>query len=273
MHEKGRFVELRRFFFLFRAEKRQGKDVPPCYNADMKGIFLLDTLMDALMIAMAFRLLGRSVRPVRLLAAALLGAAAAAGARQISLSGGGMILLWLATAFAMMAAAGGRKSLCRPIESTAALLASAGLLGGTVLALERAAGPLGLLLGTLAAAALAAAAFRKRRTAQNHVKVRILYRGHWIGFQALVDSGNGLRDYLTGRPVIVLPEAQRDSIGEAAFRPIFANTAGGRQMMWCFTPDQTQFFSDGKWRKVEAALAFSPGLGGDDPALFPTALL
>ena len=247
----------------------------PCYNADMKGIFLLDTLMDALMTAIALRLIGRRTRPGRILAAALFGAFVAACARQFSLSGGGLVFLWLAAAFAMMVVAGGCESLHRPIGSVAALLASAGLLGGTVLALSGAAGSLrgGLLLGAAAAPLIAAIIVRKRRKAQDQVRVRILHRGQWTAFEALVDSGNGLRDYLTGRPVIVLPEARRAFAKEAAFRPIFANTAGGRQMMWCFTPEQTQVFSDGRWRIVEAALAFSPGLGEKAPALFPAALL
>lgn len=231
--------------------------------------------MDALMTAMALRLLGRSIRPGRVLLAALLGALAAAGARKFSLSGGILVFLWPAAAFVMMLAAGGRESLRRPIAGISALLASAGLLGGTVLALSGAAGSLkgGLLMGAAAAPVIAAITARRRRTAQNEVRVRVLHRGEWTTFEALVDSGNGLRDYLTGSPVIVLPEAHRAFAKEAAFRPIFANTAGGRQMMWCFTPEQIQFFSDGRWRIVKAALAFSPGLGEKDPALFPAALL
>ncbi len=235
----------------------------------------MDALMDALMTAMALRMLGRTIRPGRVLLAACIGAFAAAGSRMLSLSGGGLIILWLAVAFAMMIAAGGRESLYRPMSSTAALFASAGLLGGTVLALSGAAGSLkgGFLLGAAAAPVMIAVTLRRRRAAGNQVHVRIVHHGKRTDFSALVDSGNGLRDYLTGRPVIVLPEASRAAVGEAAFRPIFANTAGGRQMMWCFTPDQIYFFSDGRWRMVKAALAFSPGLGEKDPALFPAVLL
>ncbi len=55
----------------------------------------------------------------------------------------------------------------------------------------------------------------------------------------MLDSGNTLRDYLTHLPVIVLPEEagrRRMGLSGAALRPIFADTAGGRQMMGVLTP-------------------------------------
>ena len=54
----------------------------------------------------------------------------------------------------------------------------------------------------------------------------------------MVDSGNCLRDYLTHRPVIVMPQARGYrlfGLENTPLRPIFADTAGGRQMM--LSPD------------------------------------
>jgi len=93
-------------------------------------------------------------------------------------------------------------------------------------------------------------------------------------FDAIIDSGNTLRDYLTHRSVIVLPDGAREALGlcGVALRPIFADTAGGRQMMDCFMPEETLLIIGGKTICVRAAAAFSPGLREDAPALVPSAL-
>ena len=160
------------------------------------------------------------------------------------------------------------------------LLGAAGLLGGTIQALSGATGSkaTGLLLGTLAIPLLSAAmirASRMRRDVQN-VRVRMTYKKRTARFSAVVDSGNCLRDYLTHRPVIVIPQACGNrlfGLEDTPLRPIFADTAGGRQMMFCLTPERT-ILCDGRneWA-VEAMLALSPGLGGNAPALLPASLL
>ena len=92
----------------------------------------------------------------------------------------------------------------------------------------------------------------------------------------MVDSGNCLRDYLTHRPVIVMPQARGNRLFHlegAPLRPIFADTAGGRQMMFCLMPKETILLDGKTERAVKAVLALSPGLGGNAPTLLPTSLL
>ena len=160
------------------------------------------------------------------------------------------------------------------------LLAAAGLLGGTVQALSGAAGSrtIGLWLGAAAAPLLSAATVRLRRMRQGatHVRVRMTCGGRTAAFTAMVDSGNCLRDYLTHRPVIVMPQARGYrlfGLENTPLRPIFADTAGGRQMMLCLTPEATILDNGQTKRAVEALLALSPGLGGNAPALLPVSLL
>ena len=107
------------------------------------------------------------------------------------------------------------------------------------------------------------------------VRIRISHGEYAAEMEALVDSGNCLRDYLTDRPVIVLPQAARTLLGLEAvpLRPIFADTAGGRQMMACFTPQSVIMIKEGRAVKVSACAAFSPGLSATAPALMPLSLM
>ena len=241
-------------------------------------IFLLDVLLDGAMLLLALRFAALPVRWKGVVIASLLGAGTAFAAK--GLPDAVRILLWMPTALGMMAIAGGRRAAQRPFRSAMLLLCAAGLLGGTILALGGALGSktAGLLLGTFAVFALAAAANRARRAGQaaSFLRVTLRYGGREICFDALVDSGNCLRDYLTQKPMIVAPEEgvrRRLGLEEKALRPIFADTAGGRQMMWCLTPDEIRITEGEKERMVCAMLALSPGLRGNAPALFPASLL
>lgn len=165
---------------------------------------------------------------------------------------------------------GGRvRTAIRPFRAAGLLLGAAGLLGGTIQALSGATGSkaTGLLLGTLAIPLLSAAmirASRMRRDVQT-VRVRMTYKKRTARFSAVVDSGNCLRDYLTHRPVIVIPQARGNrlfGLEDTPLRPIFADTAGGRQMMFCLTPERT-ILCDGRneWA-VEAMLGTFAGAWG-----------
>ncbi|MFR5786253.1 MAG: hypothetical protein ACLUHE_03325 [Christensenellales bacterium] len=92
-----------------------------------------------------------------------------------------------------------------------------------------------------------------------------MQKANGTAFTAVVDSGNCLRDYLTHRPVIVMPQARGYrlfGLENTPLRPIFADTAGGRQMMLCLTPEANHpLTTDETERAVEALLALSPGLG------------
>ena len=221
----------------------------------------------------------RNGRPVLIAVSTNDALAGAAAARLCAgLAKGLRAALWLPIAAGMMRIAAGRAE--KPLRAAGLLLAAAGLLGGTVQALSGAAGSrtIGLWLGAAAAPLLSAATVRLRRMRQGatHVRVRMTCGGRTAAFTAMVDSGNCLRDYLTHRPVIVMPQARGYrlfGLENTPLRPIFADTAGGRQMMLCLTPEATILDNGQTKRAVEALLALSPGLGGNAPALLPVSLL
>ena len=180
----------------------------------------------------------------------------------------------------MMAIACGRSAVRHPVRYGALLLSAAGLLGGVVLALDGATGSLmtAYALGGVCTLWIAASSLKTRRAAQAVHRVRLvcLYRGENASFDAIIDSGNTLRDYLTRLPVIVMPEAagrRRFHLGDVPLRPIFADTAGGRQMMGVLAPQEISVEADGRRRAVRAVLALSPGMREGTPALVPSSLM
>ena len=232
------------------------------------------------MLLIAVRLCGGRIRLPRILCGALAGAGIAFAARSFSLSGGQTALLWVPAALGMMIVACGRRALLHPLRSAALLLCSAGLLGGVVLSLHGATQSFALAYGTggVCTVYIAVAALRARRAASSETLLRVQcrYRGKQAAFDAMADSGNTLRDYLTHRPVIVMPEAQgRDvfALEGTALRPIFADTAGGRQMMYCFSPEEVCLITGRQARRADAVVALSPAMKRDAPALVPAALL
>lgn len=230
--------------------------------------------MNALMLLIALRLGSLPMRRLRTAGAAAFGAGVALAARQ--LCAGWEALLWLPTAAAMMAIACGRQALVRPLRSAALLMCASGLLGGMVLAFSGASGSLAAAypIGGACALLAAAVARRMRREAEANREIYVECAG--IRHRAMLDSGNTLRDYLTQRPVIVLPEASdqaRRMIDNLPQRPIFADTAGGRQMMRLAVPKSAAILMDGKRKRVMAVIALAPALDARSPALVPQALL
>ena len=123
--------------------------------------FLLDLLLDGVMVTLALRLGGLKASVWKIGLAALAGAAAAR--LCAGLPKGMRAALWLPIAAGMMRIAAGRAE--KPLRAAGLLLAAAGLLGGTVQALSGAAGSrtIGLWLGAAAAPLLSAATVRLRR--------------------------------------------------------------------------------------------------------------
>lgn len=115
-----------------------GKKRTRCYNVAMKTgwVFLLDALLDGVMVTLALRLGGAKAPVWRIVLAALLGAAAARLCAGLPREG--RALLWLPIAMGMMAAACGRA--IRPFRAAGLLLGAAGLFGGTIQALSGATG-------------------------------------------------------------------------------------------------------------------------------------
>lgn len=237
---------------------------------------LFELLADALGIALALRLAGRRVRPGRVLAGAALGVLAAGLTR--GLSRGQAALLWLPTALAMMMLGGGRAMLGRPLRSALLLLAAMGLLGGTLQALLGATGSLTAAYA-LAACAVPVMAACMRRAGRpcggtGTMLLRFSYLDKRFSLRGIADSGNTLRDYLTHRPIVVFSMEDGRRMGlSGRGRLLSADTAGGRQMMLCFTPQTLELSIGGKWRRVSAAVALSPGLRQGAPALIPQALI
>lgn len=231
--------------------------------------------MNALMILLALRLGGWRMQPVRVLLGALAGAAIAQAAGTLSRIQGAF--LWLPAAVLMMRIAVGKSSLRSLFAGAAMLLCAAGLAGGMVLALWGATGSLAAayVLGGSAAAAIGLCAAHREKRAK-HVRVICTYHGRSAAFDAMIDSGNTLRDYLTHRPVIVLPEKRVKGAFELAalpLRPIFAQTAGGRQRMAVLAPDAVQLEMDGMRHAVRAMIAIAPEMSESVPALVPLSLL
>ena len=236
--------------------------------------------MNAAMLLMAVRLAGGKVRPWRVLTAALSGALLAQAARGLSLDRGQAAVLWLPAAAGMMVLACGRPAIRHPVRYGALLLSAAGLLGGVVLALDGATGSLrtAYALGGVCTLCIALRALSVRRAVQTDRPVRVICRafGRTASFDAMIDSGNTLRDYLTHLPVIVLPEGtgrSRLQLGDTPLRPIFADTAGGRQMMSVLAPQEISVETADCRRAVRAVVALSPGLRDGAPALVPALLM
>ena len=234
--------------------------------------------MNALMLALAVRLGGGKIRPGRILSGAVAGAAAALGARALALSRGEQMWLALPLAMLMMHIAGGRKG--RAVRQGMLLLCAAGFTGGTVLALWGATLSLEMAyaLGGAAAIGIGACAMRERRAAADVIraKVTMTYRGQKAEFDAMIDSGNTLRDYLTHLPVVVLPQSAAEGklrLGDRPLRPIFAQTAAGKLRMDMFAPQEIVIECHGMRRRALAMAALSPQMSADVPALVPAALL
>ena len=240
----------------------------------------MDAALNAVMLLIAARLEEARIRPVRMFLAALLGAACALICRRLALSRGETALLWLPVAFIMQAAAQGKTALVQPVRHICLLLCAAGLLGGMVLALRGATEslPTAYALGGICMAVMTLSLTRARRAAADvrHVQIICRYRGLNVTFDAMADSGNTLRDYLTHRPVIVMPLQKGKKLfhlKNETLRPIFADTAGGRVMMQLLMPQETIVLLNGQKKNVCAAVALSDALSENAPALVPSSLI
>lgn len=268
---------MRRAFLFFRALKRQGIRGLRRYNAAMREAawMALEMAADGLCLSMMMRLMGRCIRLPRVLAAAGLGGAAAWLVRRFAANSP---WFWLPTALLMarLSLGPGQRVFC----GAGLLFAAQGLLGGTILALWGATGSLAgawaLAIAAFSGMALWAARMVRPPRGAWQAQVTVVVRGCGATFDALVDSGNCLVDYLTHLPVIVLPEETaraRLHLEETPLRPILAQTAGGRQMMGCLAAEKTVIDMRGRPIAVHAVIALSPGLEAHAPALVPLSLI
>lgn len=176
-------------------------------------VFLLNTLVDYLLLLCAAKLAGGELRRGRFALAAVLGGAYAAA---VFLPGWGFLarpLCKLAAGVGMaLIAYGGERRLLR---AALVFLGVSAAFGGGVLALQLWGAPAALDLKTTLLAAAGCYAFLTlifRRAARHAggelAPVRLELAGRVCRLTALMDTGNTLTDPATGRPVMVA-EAQR----------------------------------------------------------------
>ena len=162
---------------------------------------MLDAAFDAVMLLIAARLDGRWICPWRLLGGACFGAGSAELARVLALSKGHKAALWLPVAYLMMLITQGKRAVLHPVRCICLLLCAAGLLGGTLTALHGATGSLlsAYALSGILMTVMTANLLRARHAASDVRRVRVAcrYRERAAQFEAMIDSGNTLRDYLT----------------------------------------------------------------------------
>ncbi|MBQ7784550.1 MAG: sigma-E processing peptidase SpoIIGA [Clostridia bacterium] len=243
------------------------------------ALYLLDTVLNSAALLLALRFSGKRIQLFKVLFGAFFGACFAGWMRALALSRMHTAMLWLPCAMVMMMISAGDRAGMGIIRGGLLLLCAYGLLGGVIQALWGASGslPAAWCLGCAAVLWMAQSVKRGQKKAcdTQRVTVAIEYRGRTAEFDAVLDSGNTLRDYLTHLPVIVLPMADgREKLEPEGMglRPIFAETAGGKTVMHCFTPHEVVIQTGGKVRRLQAAAALSPLMKKGLPALVPTIL-
>jgi len=115
---------------------------------------------------------------------------------------------------------------------------------------------------------------RQRRKITWEVDVYAELTGRQIKFRALIDTGNRLREPLSGLPVIVAEEHLLGEIlqsGRPKMRTVRFGGVGGNGLLSCFKPDRL-YISFGKGRSLapDALIGVYPGhLPGSVQALAP----
>ena len=111
--------------------------------------------------------------------------------------------------------------------------------------------------------------------------VDIRHGAHHLTLTALIDSGNLLRDPVTGLPVIVISRraAQRlvqlpeQGMLTYPFRLLTVRTVNGNGMMTIFHPDSVCVLQTGGWVRVDTLLGVSPEGYDGFQALVPSSLM
>lgn len=110
--------------------------------------------------------------------------------------------------------------------------------------------------------------FRARQDG-TETRLRLIYRGRTLTLPVLRDSGNALRDPLTGLPVIVLsvraarpllpcvPDVDDLSTLPPGFRFLRTATAAGKRTLMCFHPDRVTLRQGRRKWETDAVIALS----------------
>ena len=231
------------------------------YTVYIDVLFILDFIIDYLILYAVAKISGTVIRRWKLIMAASLGA----GFSILSLFWSGFVslLLMLTVAYIMVGISfgfGRWKNLLIFFGVSAAF-------GGMVFAINYITdGTLTISLKTLAISSAVSYlillfAFRKSAsgtTKKEYIQIKIEHRGKAVSFLALVDSGNSLVDPLTNTPVLIAElyvlrtlfeneeykmlctDRAEDIIlqGAGKFRPIPYKTVGGGGILPAFSPDK-----------------------------------
>ena len=235
-----------------------GEGRGPCRKGRGQGLsveryLLVNVLMDALVLALGLRLSGLRVVPRRLFPAALLGAlyallcAVSGGSWPASLPAQAVVLC------AMLRISAGklRSGWCCLFAATAV---GALCIGGTMgWLLARFPGTAGYAASALAGA-LALWLWRDRRQmslTRLTVCVCVRQPGSEARFEALIDTGNRLREPISGLPVVIAEEQLlADVLPEAGrgMRHIPYGGLGGCGFLEAFRPMELRFQMNGRWQ-------------------------
>lgn len=235
--------------------------------------FLINMAMDTLLLTLGLRAAGIRIR-WRVLLAGIVGGVYAVCCGIFppagSLPGQGMAMLLM-----LMVAAGNIKC------SVVAAMAAVTLLAGGVLQFmsERSAGLPGFLAAVTAWILLAIAFQDHRRFDLRglHIAIRVFHGKEFAAFEALIDTGNRLKEPFSGLPVLIVEAKQLGRIAEDPLlhlRRIPYGGIGGCGFMRAFRPKRMECRIDGKWKAVDDVwVALYPGrMSGDIHALAPPVL-
>ena len=111
--------------------------------------------------------------------------------------------------------------------------------------------------------------------------VDIRHGPHHLTLTALIDSGNLLRDQVTGLPVIVISRRAAQRLVQLPqtgtltypFRLLTVRTISGTAMMTVFHPDSVCLLLSGGWTRVDTLLGVSPDGYDGFQALVPACLM
>lgn len=111
--------------------------------------------------------------------------------------------------------------------------------------------------------------------------VDVRHGAHHLTLTALIDSGNLLRDGVTGLPVIVISQRAAQRLVQLPqkskvvypFRLLAVRTISGTAMMTVFHPDSVCLLLPQGWTKVETLLGVSPEGYDGFQALVPACLM
>lgn len=131
-----------------------------------------------------------------------------------------------------------------------------------------------LLLPASAVLALLLPTLDSRAPSPGCSSVTIAVGAKTIRLTALIDSGNLLRDHLTGLPVIVCSRRAAEALAKGArsIRLISVRTAAGSGLMPVFRADRIRLFTQGKWHEADALVGLASSGYDGFQALVPQTL-